>query len=179
MRPSRRTKARGSSNPPKGFKPAGVVRYARGTARPQFAKRGAIKGKKRSGLIYEDKVQEFLTDLYCEDLLQYLPSVWIEFEDGRGKTRVCQPDGLLLDARRGRLTIVEIKTTHTHLAWWQVRALYQPVLRKIFPDDIWPHLQGLEICKRYEPVEFPERFHFLGEPHQVPANSFGVMKLKL
>lgn len=102
---------------------------------------------------YEKKVQEFLGQLYGD---RYLANPWLKFfSDGRW--RWCQPDGLLLDPRKGRITIVEVKYQHTPDAWWQVRQLYQPVLEAMFPAKLWA-FDACEVVRWYEPwTVFPER----------------------
>jgi len=46
--------------------------------------------------------------------------------------RFCQPDALLIDVYSGRVVIVEVKYQHTTDAWWQLLALYVPVVRRLF-----------------------------------------------
>ena len=166
--------------PPSNFIPAGNVVAAKASDTPAFIKtamkRRRVKtGARRAGRVYERKVQKFL----CEEYETYIPSTWLSFQDDTGRTRWCQPDGILLDYERGRLTIVEIKVTHTQLAWWQVRRLYEPVLRAIFKQEDWPHLQALEICRNFQPIEFPERFVFTGDPWDMQQGRFGVMRCRM
>lgn len=172
---------------PANFTPAGKVVRAWACDTPAFIKaamkrRKRTSGAKASGIRYERRVNKQLledTENPQDTGITYLPGVWFGFLDASGRTRYCQPDGLLIDLFNRRVTIVEIKVRHTLLAWWQVRALYQPVIRAIFKSENWPHVQGLEIVRAYEPMEWPERFHFTGVPHEVADDGFGVMKMRL
>lgn len=137
---------------PASFKPAGRILDAR-FCPPPALKRKRYTGRRLAGVQYEKKVQAHLCDLYPD---RYIPSPWLKFF-AEGKWRWCQPDGLLLDIKRGRITIVEVKYQHTADAWWQVRHLYEPVLRAIFPAELW-HFDACEIVKWYDPeITFPER----------------------
>jgi len=146
-----------SSPPPKGFRPSGrigAVRWHTGT--PNFAK-GNTGGSaaQRAGISFENKVQRRLIDFHDN----YWPGPWITFSapaPGNLGTRWCQPDGLVVDLRRGFCTIVEIKISHTADAWWQLERLYRPVVSKLMGEN-W-EIRTVEICKYYD-VEtvLPER----------------------
>lgn len=141
--------------PPQNFKPAGNVEFARMIAEsPPFTRKTKYTGKRAAGIIYERKAQKHLEFLYPET---YVPGPWIYFrEEGSSKHRWCQPDGLVIDVVTGVVTCVEIKYNHTSDAWFQVKKLYQPVLRHIFPTPLWKH-QCCEVVKWYDPaVRFPE-----------------------
>lgn len=81
-----------------------------------------------------------------------MPGPWVEFIDGpSGERRWCQPDGLLIEIRRGRITVLEAKYTHTELAYYQLFDLYIPVMQSLFPRALWTFV-GCEICARYDPA---------------------------
>lgn len=137
---------------PQGFKPAGRVLSANFCQPPALRKK-RYTGRRLEGVRYERKVHAYLEDFYGE---RYLPSPWLRFFTG-GAWRWCQPDALLLDLARGIITIVEVKYQHTSDAWWQVRQLYEPVLRQMFPADLWT-FEVCEVVKWYDPaVVFPEK----------------------
>jgi hypothetical protein len=93
----------------------------------------------------------------------YRANPWIQFY-ADGMRRWCQPDGILVEEGLQRLHIVECKYQHTTDAWWQVRHLYAPVLRAIFPAP-W-EFQVVEVVKWYDPaLAFPERVVLASEIH--------------
>jgi len=54
----------------------------------------------------------------------------------------------------GAIIIIETKRLHTPNAWFQLRKLYQPVLRALFPVE---EIRVCEICNLYDPQgAFPE-----------------------
>ncbi|MFQ5741977.1 MAG: hypothetical protein ACE5HV_00130 [Acidobacteriota bacterium] len=62
---------------------------------------------------------------------------------------------------------------HTSDAWWQIRKLYEPVLRSVFGPD-WDY-PVLEVVMWFDPdTPFPEILCFARHPHEVPAQAFGV-----
>jgi len=138
--------------PPEGFRPAGLVRAAFFVTEPTFRKR-KYTGRRLEGVRYERRVHEHLAQAYGD---RYVPSPWLRFLGETG-WRFCQPDGLLFDFPRGRITVVEVKYQHTADAWWQVRHLYLPVLQKLFPPHLWA-FDFCEVVKWYDPATlFPER----------------------
>lgn len=137
---------------PAAFRPAGRV-LAASLSFPPAIRKKRYTGRRLEGIRYERKVHERLELLYGD---RYMASPWLKFF-AEGKWRWCQPDGLLFDLKRGRITIVEVKYQHTSDAWWQVRQLYQPVLEQIFPKNLWEY-DACEVVKWYDPVTlFPER----------------------
>lgn len=76
------------------------------------------------------------------------------FRNETGK-RFCQPDGLWIDPIRGRITIIEIKYAHCEDAYFQLRSLYEPVIRKAFAGAPW-EFRFIEFVRWYDPsVPFP------------------------
>lgn len=117
---------------------------------PSFARKGSRKGAKGNGLRYEARVHKTLLADYFST---YLPSPWFRFVDDNGM-RWCQPDGLIIDIQRGRITIIEIKTSHIGEAWWKLHKLYLPVVRTLFGQDF--EYRCLEVVRYYDPaISFP------------------------
>ena len=140
---------------PEAFRPAGRVLAANFSQPPAIRKR-RYTGRRLEGIRYEKKVQAHLAAFYGE---QYLASPWLRFfPAGEGaRWRWCQPDGLLFNFARGRITIVEVKYQHTSDAWWQVKHLYLPVLQVMFPEKLWT-FDFCEVVKWYDPATpFPEK----------------------
>jgi hypothetical protein len=147
---------------PAGFKPAGLVLAADFCTPPALRKR-RYTGRRLEGVRYEKKVQAYLQDFYGD---HYVASPWLRFFTG-GIWRWCQPDGILFDVCRGRITIVEVKYQHTSDAWWQVRHLYGPVLSFMFPESLWEY-SACEVVKWYDPaISFPEKVVLASEVSMV------------
>jgi hypothetical protein len=100
--------------------------------------------------------------------LRYLRGPWIEFEDENGR-RWCQADGILLQAEAKTAIVYEIKYQHCLEAWWQLTWLYEPVVRKIYPEFA---VGRMEICHWHDPaVTFPEGYDLTESPFSVPHRS--------
>lgn len=149
---------------PPGFSPAGQVDSAYlSKSPPPFLRQRRYSGRRAEGVRYERKVQEHLQALFPET---YMPSPWFRFQS-EGKWRWCQPDGLLIDLAQGKITCVEVKYSHTVLAWWQTRRLYMPVLEKCFPPHLW-RFEVCEVVKWYDPaIQLPEPHILAAEVDQV------------
>lgn len=144
---------------PASFRPAGRVLSAQFCAAPAL-RRKRYTGRRLAGVQYEKKVHAYLDSLYG---FRYIPNPWLKFF-ADGKWRWCQPDGLLFDLARGRITVVEVKYQHTSDAWWQLRHLYEPVLSAIFPARLWA-FDLCEVVKWYDPeTAFPEKTVLAAEP---------------
>lgn len=127
------------------------------------------KGAKGNGLRYEARVQEHLSSLSE----WYLPGPWILYIVG-GRPQWCQPDGLHLDYQRGIITIIEIKLSHTADAARQLRGVYEPVVRRLFPRPMWG-VKVVEITRWYDPdIAFPEAVSLLADPFWHPGTNIGV-----
>lgn len=160
---------------PRGFCPSAGAAWAQlSDTPPSFATRPRRRtGRRLQGVKYENQVQKMLLATYPH---LYVPSPWIQFSC-HGKIKWCQPDGLILDATGGNLTIVEIKYQHTSDSWWQMRKLYEPVLELIFPRHLWRY-STLELVKWYDPViAYPEPIRLLAKPTEarnLPLNTTGI-----
>ena len=87
--------------------------------------------------------------------------------------RWCQTDGLFAHPLEGLIVVVEIKYQHTPDAWFQLRELYEPVVRKAF-GPAWT-VALLEVVKWYDPSTFfPERHFMCADPLRPPTGGIGV-----
>lgn len=138
---------------PTRFIPANNVLWAKLSNPPGFATLPQRRsGRRLQGIKYEKLVQDMLRTQYGDS---YLDSPWLQFQADSG-IKWCQPDGVLIDFEAGALTLIEVKYQHTTDAWWQMRRLYEPVLRTLFPPHLWS-ISCLEVVKWYDPsVLFPE-----------------------
>ena len=165
--------------PPRRFIPAGAVQTAEliFSPPPFINTHKKRRGKRAEGIRYEYAVQDFL-DVEHGDF--FLPSPWLRFTAYHtgDKVRFCQPDGLLFDFASGTITLVEIKLKHVAAAWWQTRHLYQPVVQKLFPPDLWT-ISICEIVHWLDPhTLFPEKFNYAQDITDVPRGGFGVHVLR-
>lgn len=147
---------------PRNFVPAGIVQWGIFVAGdPSFLRpHRKPTGVRWQGVKYEAAVQQMLQSKFPHS---YLPSPWLKFHGSSG-VKWCQPDGLLFDLEAGIVTIVEVKYKHTSDAWWQLRKLYEPVLRKMFehPQNGFWDFRMLEIVKWYDPLTiYPEETRLL------------------
>lgn len=138
---------------PANFSPAGTVEWTqRLSAAPPFieAQRKARRtGRRAQGIRYEKQGHEHLTAIYGA---RYIPSPWFEFlPRGANRPRICQPDALILDRAAKTLTIVEFKYQHTFDAWYQLFALYLPVVSKWSVCDGFS-ISCVEIVKWFDPT---------------------------
>ena len=157
---------------PSRFKPAGEVADVRlSREAPGFIpKTPKLKGKKAEGIKYENKAHGYIEGLTD----YYLPSPWLHFQMQKTNTwRWCQPDGLICDMKQGKITIIEFKLQHTVQAWWQLRRLYEPVVKKLFGEKFTYSM--LEIARWVDPdIDFPEHYTYIKDPMEVEVGAFGV-----
>lgn len=137
---------------------------------PQFAIRnGTRRGAKADGIRYERKVQEQL----CSRSPFYLPGPWIIYVV-EGRPFWCQPDGLHIDIEAGVISILEIKLRHTPAAAIQLRRLYEPVVRRLFPYPSWG-VRLVEVCRWFDPdTKFPEPFTLCPDPLAHKPQTIGI-----
>ena len=99
--------------------------------RPRFISSPRIKGIQRAGLIYENRIANYMKALYGDKVLH---GQWYEFEDRRG-LGWCQPDIIVLpDKDRKFILVLECKLKATKKAWVQLNYMYLPVLERIYPQ---------------------------------------------
>lgn len=165
--------------PPANFIEAKLPEWAvLGKNPPAFTSpRKAPTGRRKLGRIYEAAVQSRL----LEEFPFYVDGPWIKFGES-GAVRWCQPDGILFDFESGTVTVVEVKLAHTSAAWWQLRKLYIPVLKRIFPTSLWKY-RAVEIVKFFDcDTNFPEPIRLLKnlrEGQSLDHNEMGVFIWKL
>lgn len=162
---------------PERFVPAGDVTWAAFIpGSPSFISSKKVSGTRAQGVRYEKRAQAYLkrmidlTGTAGESLLQ---SPWLAFKaNGSLRERYCQPDAVLVDTSNKHITIFEVKLQHTSAAWWQVRQLYEPVLRVIYPGFSF---SAIEIVKWLEPkTTFPETFFYAENIFARDGSKFGV-----
>lgn len=125
----------------------------------------------KAGLRYEQQVNEHLKS--CGGLFIFQPKV--QFRDDSG-ARLCVPDGIIY-VGNGRLAVVEIKLQHMPEAWWQLKRLYEPVVRSMRDAR---EVICLEVCRTYDPVTpFPCETSLVYDLedflHEATCDKFGVM----
>ncbi len=155
---------------PARFRPAGKVTRAilSPIAPPLIEKRR--RGRRADGIRYERQGQQFLLSHFPD---RYVPSPWYRYWTEKGGPYWCQPDGLLFDIRNSTLTIIEFKLRHTTRAWWQIRRLYEPVLR-VWLGSGWT-FAAVEVVRWFDPdLPFPERVVLVPHVDGARPSKFGV-----
>ncbi len=139
---------------------------------PHAVPRARGSSARSAGIRYERKAQAHLQDAFP---LHYASGPWLRYRNRNEQNlRWCQPDGLLVDFAHSLITIVEIKLRHTSDAWWQIRRLYEPVLRRLF-DGFGLDFAALEFVRWYDPhTSFPEAHRLVRDPQRLSAGEFGV-----
>lgn len=130
-----------------------------------------LTAAQKAGLRYEAKAQLHLREL----LTDYCPSPIFYFIDDNG-SRKCVPDGIYLPRKFGDpIFVFEIKTQHMPEAWFQLRKLYEPVVRAKFPLS---PVGCIEVCRSFDPeMQFPEKPVLLDDIQQAvrrETRSLGV-----
>lgn len=166
-----------SCPPPPNFREAGRVAWAQLEPQGPFgAKRSRpTTAAQAAGLRYERKVHGHLGALYLPyHLVAYGGGPWISFrQEDSGLLRWAQPDGFIIDWRRGLVIVVEVKLKHNTAAWWGLRALYEPVVGALFGSS-WT-VALCEVAGYYEPtVRWPEAHRMVRSPTDLKAGEIGV-----
>ena len=108
---------------------------------------GTNTAAQKAGKRFEKKL---LAKLETKPGFQVLKAPWIQYENGT--TRWCQPDALII--RKDDILIIEAKLTHTANAYWQLRLLYEPVVRMLSPGA---RIHLVEITRSFDPnIRMPE-----------------------
>lgn len=164
------------------FRPAGEVDYAAFASQPpSFTQtKSTFTPSHKLGLQYERRVQDHLVKL-CSKHGGFIciPNPWIMFHrvgESSSTINFCQPDCLLIDNRKEerKIIIIECKYSHTGDSWTQIRKLYEPLVRKLYPEF---KIACVEICKWYDPhtaVAFPETFYYCENVLEAVTNRFGI-----
>lgn len=131
---------------------------------------------RRAGISYEKRVHAALEEVFGDS---YRRAPWIQFLDSRGR-RWCQPDAIVVnnDLFEPSATIFEIKVRATVLAWWQLRRLYEPVVRHLLGEKF--RIRVAMVTRFYDPdVKFPEDVHVTSDIRDVPrCDAFVVYLMK-
>jgi hypothetical protein len=124
-----------------------------------------VRGAKRAGVLFENKVNDALTAKHSE----YLSGLGFTFSDN-GVRGICIPDGVLYDP--GRLVIVEIKLRHCIDAWHHLRRLYAPVVSLAYQRPVC----CVEIVKYFDRnVKFPEPIKLIRSLEEATEGCLGVL----
>lgn len=158
-------------HPPRGFKGVRGLSSVSIIDEPQFAKtHGNVKGSKRKGLLYQERVVDYLDQVKGEDW-EAIPGLWFEFQESRGR-RFAQADWVGFCPKDGLICIAEIKLSRVPLAWWQLNRLYKPLVQKLFPE--WK-IATLEITATVYNVAIPEPTPVVRELHKAQAGQTSVL----
>lgn len=160
------------------FQPAGEVAWA-GYAKetPSFTNQKISLTKvQKDGIRYEKRTQAHLEKL-CQASGEFVCvcNPWIVFGrkgDNPTVANFCQPDCLLINNDKRRIIIVETKLSHTPDSWRQLRQLYEPVVRTIYPKGSFAFL---EICKWFDPhVGYPETYYYAENVLEAEEGKIGI-----
>lgn len=142
------TRAAVSIPPPPRFRPIkGAVLEAHWEPSGASGAVGLTDAQK-AGLRYEARVQDWLSNSLkgC-----YVVAPYLHFRDDSGP-RTAIPDGVMFGLHHA--TIFEIKSQHTHSAWWQLRRLYEPVVKALSEVRT---VMLVEVVRSFDPAAgFPE-----------------------
>ena len=119
------------------------ARYAKTSPLKNLRAPGSNTASQKAGRRYESKI---LRNLKVGNETTFMLSPWIHYALTSGLEHHCQPDAILL--RKDCLIIFEVKLTHTIDAYWQLRHLYAPAMRKVEPNTP-QHL--VEITRSFDP----------------------------
>lgn len=153
---------------------------------PDFARAKRARGAKRAGLRYQERVNARFENEYAHE---FLPGPWIRFRDESG-WHVCQPDGLIIQPRRLKITVLEFKLKHTRDAWRQLFLLYLPVVAHAFSvagpvqarsastslavGAAW-RFAACEVVRWFDPAEqTPAPVALCARPEDASPGAFGV-----
>lgn len=120
-------------------------------APPGFARPRRTRGRRRLGILYEEKVHRELLERYPG----YLPSPWFRFYDSEGFAKWCQCDGIIVNPWLGLISIVEVKYQHCNEAVGQLFGLYRPVVEALFAP--FYRVACVEVVKWFDPAILTDR----------------------
>jgi hypothetical protein len=162
------------------IRPAGVVTSACFLEKsPLFTTVSGIKSKaQKDGLRYERRTQDYVAKLArlapSGADIDVLLNPWLLYHtrnDGPTVALFCQPDILLVS--EGKVTIIEVKLSHTNDSYEQMRLVYEPVLKKVYPQGT--EFALLEICKWYDPhTRYAEQFYYCENPLEAVSGKLGI-----
>ena len=157
---------------PLNFSPVGDLAWVKPLPyKPSFIKRRKPKGRKAQGVRYEKRAHEHFNELFGD---RYINSQWFQFKEPDTKARYCEIDGLLIRPKQGTIIILEMKYNHTSDAWWQTRRLYEPIIKFLFPEQLW-EVAICEVVKWFDPAtKFPEDLQMVKDIRDVQTGKFGL-----
>jgi hypothetical protein len=136
-----------------------------------YSRRRGDTAAREAGLRYEAKAQEYLAATLGSS---YVPAQILSFRDDTPERRLIIPDGIY--GVPTHFILFEIKSQHVPDAWWQLRQLYQPVLRCLSHLEVF----CVEVCGSFDPaMPFPEPIEWiedLAEYVKRPSRKFGVFQ---
>lgn len=138
---------------------------------PQF-QRKRVGGRKRQGMIYEARAHEHFAETLGPG---YVKNPWLIYKTSESSSlRWAQPDALLIDPRKGIVTILEMKYQHTSQAYFQLVDKYLPLIERLFGWETW-EFATVEVVKWYDcAVKFPCAVTLRERIEDVAAGEFGV-----
>lgn len=138
--------------PPKGFRAAEGVRSAWLIGEGPFGRTpDRLRGTaaQRNGKRYERQALAYLAGVLGRG---FTPSQWFKYHAGAlHAPRYCQTDGIFVDD--SGVVIFEVKASFTESAYWQLRWLYEPVIRAALNPK---RVQLIVVCRSFDPaISFP------------------------
>lgn len=161
--------------PKKTYIPEGSIERAwKVEENPHAGVRTRKSPAQKAGLAYQKRVGAFLPSR--DHQWDVVAGPWYCFIDGSGLRHYCQPDFLLLDEDSSTCVVVEVKIRWTSDAWWQLRHLYLPVLRRVRPNL---QMLALTITRSYDPaVRIEEPIHLIDDFMDTRPDAFNVLVFK-
>lgn len=103
--------------------------------RPPWFEDGKLEGAAEAGIKYECAVAKWLKGKYGKRVIH---GPWFSGEDANGKF-YCSPDIIILPRGKAPLVLAEVKLTTTKVAEEELKKLYLPVVKWVWPSaDIIP-----------------------------------------
>ena len=162
-------------SPPRGFKPCKLVRSAKLVTTPQFAQTyKKVTGSKGRGLRYEAQVTDMLERTLDQDKWVCIPGPWFWFIDQLNRERYAQPDWLGICPSEGKIAIVEVKLTRVYKAWWQLNALYYPLVKYVFPE--WD-VALVEVATKVRHFELPSQVKIVNRVDTAPVEATSFVQV--
>ena len=114
--------------------------------RPVFIPSPRLTGVKRAGVLYENRVANYMKAIYGDE--NVLHGQWYQYEDRRG-VGYCQSDILILPHGDVKdLIILECKLKSRRVAEVQLRYLYKPIVEHLYPNT---NIIMVQVCKFLNP----------------------------
>jgi hypothetical protein len=132
---------------------------------------------KKAGVRYERAFNAFARKLWGPSYRTFEDAV-LAFDDVDGP-RACRPDGVLVFNHIASAVIFEAKVHHISDSYFQLRELYEPVVRKFLLVD---RVVCIEVVRHFDPLlPYPCRTQLLNllevqdyVNHSQPSNEVGV-----